>query len=154
MLTELNPDGEPDCPFCQIIRGDSPARVVFSDDEVVAFFPTAPATLGHTLVVPRRHVPDIWSLRTNDAGPLWEATLDLARAIRSALHPDGLNVINSAGRAATQTVFHLHMHVVPRWEGDAIGDIWPPREPWNSQEADDLLDDLQRACSGLRRSSQ
>src|SRR4051794_28807560 len=107
MLTNLNPDGQPDCPFCQIVRGDGPARVVFSDEDVVAFFPTSPATLGHTLVVPRRHVADIWSLHADDAGPLWEATLGLARAVKSAMRPDGLNIINSAGKAATQTVFHV-----------------------------------------------
>lgn len=120
----------------------------------MAFFPTNPATLGHTLVIPRRHLVDVWALHQADAAPLWEATLGLAHAIKSALRPDGLNIINSAGNAATQSVFHVHMHVVPRWFDDPIGDIWPPKETWNPQEKDEVLDDLQAACSDLRRGRQ
>ena len=141
---------ESDCPFCKIVRGDASARVVFRADDVVAFFPTNPATLGHTLVIPTRHVRDAWSLTAVDAAPLWEATLGMAQAIRSAIRPDGLNIINSVGQAASQTVFHMHMHVVPRWDDDPIGNIWPPKRPWTADTKDEALDDLQAACARLR----
>lgn len=142
---------ERDCPFCKIVRGEAPARVVFRDEDVLAFFPTDPATLGHTLVIPTRHVRDAWSLTAVDAQPLWEATLGMAKAVRAAMRPDGLNIISSAGKAASQSVFHMHMHVVPRWDGDPLGNIWPPEQPWTADTKDEALEDLQAACAHLRR---
>ena len=127
-----------DCPFCEIAsREDPDAREVYRDDETVAFFPTEPATLGHTLVIPRRHVADIWELGDALACRLAIITLRTAHAIRRAMQPDGLNIIQSNGAAATQTVFHLHVHVVPRWEADAIGRIWPPETNYSEDAKDD-----------------
>lgn len=74
--------------------------------------------------MPRRHVDDLWGLRPADAPPLMEAVLRVAHAIRAGLRPDGLNVIVSAGAAASQTIRHLHVHLVPRWTGDDFGGIW------------------------------
>lgn len=134
------PTSHPDCPFCEIVqREDSDAREVYRDEQVVAFFPTEPAVLGHTMVVPRRHVADIWELDEGTAGYLARATVRLAGAIREALHPEGLNVIQSNGEAATQTVFHLHVHLVPRWDGDAMGPIWPEETDYTEEEKDDVL---------------
>lgn len=138
-----------DCEFCEIIRGEEEARIVVATPEVVAFFPLEPATLGHTLLVPRRHVPDLWSLDPGDAGPLAVATVQLARAIQEALQPEGLNVINSTGEAATQSVFHLHVHLVPRWRGDHMGRIWPPATAWSETAKDETLQALRDASSRL-----
>lgn len=146
----MTAEGEAECPFCKIVRGETGARIVFQDSDVLAFFPNDPATLGHTLVIPRKHVRDVWALDPSDAAPLWEATQELALAVRRAVDPDGLNIINSAGKAATQTVLHMHIHVVPRWYGDPIGDIWPPKEPYNPVMKDQVLDDIQHACQNLR----
>lgn len=139
-------DYEQDCDFCQIIRGEQEARIVCRMPGAVAFFPLNPAALGHTLVVPRQHIPDIWTLSDDQAAPLIHAVLRVVRAVAKALNPDGLNVINSAGEAASQTVCHLHVHVVPRWSSDHIGNIWPPSEPWSEDIKDDVLDSLQQAC--------
>lgn len=115
-----------ECPFCKIVHQSDPvACEVYRDNHVVAFFPTDPAVLGHVLLVPRRHVPDIWSLKPEEAAHLSRASLRISSAIRDALAPDGLNVIQSNGEAATQSVPHLHIHLVPRWENDAMGPIWP-----------------------------
>jgi histidine triad (HIT) family protein len=119
------------CDFCEIVRREEPARIVMRDEHVVAFFPIDPATLGHTLVIPTNHIPDIWALDDMTATMLTHATLRVARAVRTALSPDGLNIIQSNGAAATQTVQHLHVHVVPRWEGDDMGQIWPPESTSN-----------------------
>lgn len=113
------------CDFCEIVRKEEPARVVMRSENIVAFFPINPATLGHTLVIPTSHVSDIWALDEATATALTHATLRVARAVRVALSPDGLNLIQSNGLVATQTVPHLHVHVVPRWAGDAMGPIWP-----------------------------
>lgn len=144
------PTSAPDCPFCEIVQRDDPdVREVYRDKHVVAFFPTEPAVLGHTLLVPREHVPDIWALTEETARHLAEGTLRLATALRKALHPEGLNVIQSSGEAATQSVFHLHVHLVPRWEGDAIGPIWPPETHYAEGEKDDTLDRVRKACRDL-----
>jgi histidine triad (HIT) family protein len=115
------------CDFCEIVANEEPARIVMRDAHVVAFFPLEPATVGHTLVIPTDHIPDIWALDEARAITLTRATLRVARAVKQALSPDGLNIIQSNGAAATQTVGHLHVHVVPRWAGDAMAQIWPPK---------------------------
>lgn len=122
---------DPDCDFCAIVAKEEPAREVLRDENVVAFFPTEPATLGHTLIVPRDHIADIWSLTDDAATHLTRATLLLARAISETLNIDGLNIIQSNGEAASQTVMHLHVHVVPRYLDDTMGEIWPKETDWS-----------------------
>jgi len=141
------PTNDPDCPFCEIVQRDDPdAREVYRDQHIVAFFPHNPATLGHTLVIPRIHVPDIWTLDRSTAEQLADATTRLAAAVKRAVNPDGLNVIQSNGSAASQTVFHLHIHLVPRWEGDPIGHIWPPESNYSEKEKDDAWEALRVEC--------
>lgn len=145
------PTSDPDCPFCEIVLRDDPdAREVYRDEHVVAFFPTEPAVLGHTMVIPRKHVADIWSMDEETAGHLSRATVRLAGAIREAVHPEGLNVIQSNGEAATQTVFHLHVHLVPRWDGDAMGPIWPEETDYSEEEKDDVLMRVRTACRSMK----
>lgn len=134
------------CPFCAIIMGEGWAREVYRDDHAVAFFPLRPAALGHTLVVPRRHIPDIWELPEADAACLSRTVLRVATALRTAVTPDGLNIIQSSGAAATQTVPHLHVHLVPRWAADAMGPIWPAKPPSRPPQ---VLDNLRDKLAGL-----
>ncbi len=119
------PAADSDCPFCNIIGGTATADVVYRDENVIVFLPDEPATLGHVLVVPTEHVPDIWSLDAPIAGAVSRIALRTARAARAAFPLDGLNIIQSNGDAATQTVFHLHVHVVPRYADDDIAPFWP-----------------------------
>lgn len=143
---------EEDCPFCEIVQRDDPdAREVYRDDHVVAFFPLEPATLGHTLVVPRKHVPDIWALDEDTAAHLGRAVVRLSQAVRTAVEPQGLNIIQSNGEVATQTVFHLHVHIVPRWEGDAIGRIWPPETSYSESEKDHVWGELRKEIRKVPR---
>lgn len=131
------PTSEPDCPFCEIVaREDADAREVYRDAHSVAFFPTEPATLGHTLVVPRTHCPDIWSLEPELGAHLAVTVINLAAAVKRAMRPDGLNIIQSNGAAATQTVMHIHVHIVPRWIGDPVGRIWPPETDYTEDAKD------------------
>jgi histidine triad (HIT) family protein len=141
---------DPDCPFCQIVSGaDGQARVVFRNADVVAFFPTEPATLGHTLVVPRVHVPDIWLASDEVVAQLARAAKGVAGAIRRAIRPDGLNVIQSNGEAATQTIMHMHVHVVPRWFDDAVGRIWPTRTDYSDDQKDLAWGRLRLECETI-----
>lgn len=142
--------GEADCPFCEIIDRDDPdAREVYRDENVVAFFPTEPAVLGHTMVVPRRHIPNIWELRSDEAAQLSAVVLRLADAIQAAVRPEGINVVQSNGEVATQTVPHLHVHLVPRNEGDAMGPIWPERTDYSAERKDEALRQVKAAVSAL-----
>ncbi|MGW4752905.1 HIT family protein [Streptomyces chartreusis] len=121
--------GPANCPFCAIVAGDdTSARVVCHSQETTAFFPLEPATRGHTLIVANRHVSDLTDLTPVESRDLGEAVLRTARAIRAGLSPDGLNVIQSTGAAATQTVPHVHFHVVPRWSDDRMTLRWPTGE--------------------------
>jgi histidine triad (HIT) family protein len=134
------------CAFCDIVANPSRARVICEDAHTMAFFPRAPATRGHTLVVPRTHVADLWAMDDTGAQLLMRTVLTVGRALRAVLEPAGMNVINSAGATASQTVFHTHVHLVPRWPGDAMGAIWPPRGAGFRDDAE--LDRLARRLSG------
>ncbi|MGW6904978.1 HIT family protein [Streptomyces sp. NPDC054940] len=118
---------EQDCVFCEIVAGTGEARVVHEDEHTLAFFPLAPATRGHTLVVPKAHAADLWVMDEAAAQRLFHTVMVVGRALREVLRPAGMNVVNSAGAVATQTVFHTHVHLVPRSPGDTMGSIWPPK---------------------------
>lgn len=119
-------DRDPDCPFCGIVAGDIPARVVASDEEAVAFMDLSPATPGHVLVVPRRHAKDLLSVADADLA----ATVRLARRVAAAqverLGAEGVNLLNNCGARAWQTVHHLHVHVIPRYADDGLVLPWQP----------------------------
>lgn len=124
-------------------------REVYRDDRVVVFFPLEPATLGHTLVIPRQHVRDIWAIDRDIAMHLGWTTVKVAHAVRRAMRPDGLNIIQSNGEAATQTVMHLHVHVVPRWHDDEVGRIWPPETSYSETEKDEAWEAIRAECRRL-----
>jgi histidine triad (HIT) family protein len=132
-------DATKECPFCLIARGVAQdTAVVGGADDWVAFFPLHPATRGHTLIIPREHVPDLWSADLQLAGSLAKAAVQVGQALQSALSPDGMNLITSSGQAAEQTIFHFHLHVLPRWETDAIGPIWPSQEEGDARADPEL----------------
>ena len=115
-----------DCVFCDIIEGRTPAEVVFEDEETLAFMDINPANPGHTLIIPKRHVRDIYELDDETATVVIRTTVRVARAIKRALQPDGMNLVQSNGRAGGQEIFHFHMHIIPRWYGDGLRLARPP----------------------------
>lgn len=116
-----------ECVFCAIVAGDAPAHVVHDDEATVAFMDINPATEGHVLVVPRRHSRDLWDLPPEDGEAVWRTTHRIALAAREAFQPDGLNILQATRPAAFQTVFHFHLHVIPRYRGDGLHPPWIPR---------------------------
>jgi histidine triad (HIT) family protein len=106
---------DPACVFCSIVAGDAPTERVFEDALTLAFMDTAPAADGHVLVIPKRHQPDVFALEQPETDAVWHATLRVARAVRDALRPDGMNLHQSNGRVANQHVMHFHLHVIPRY---------------------------------------
>ena len=135
------------CEFCQIARGDNDSvEIVCEGAAWIAFFPLEPATPGHTLVIPRMHVANLWDVDANLGAELMAAVIRVGRAIDKALTPDGMNLITSAGSAAEQTVFHLHLHVVPRWRRDGFGRIWPADSRFADPTLDRVADRIREAC--------
>ena len=115
-----------DCLFCGIVAGDVPAQIVDSDEHTVAFMDIRPATPGHALVIPREHSADLMEISDSDLERTIVAARRLARRIDAALDPDGFNILNSSGAAAWQTVFHFHLHVIPRYADDPLRLPWVP----------------------------
>ncbi len=120
------PDVDPDCIFCKIVAGELPAQRVDEDERTVAFMDISPATPGHALVIPRRHATDLIEIEPDELAATARAAQRLARRAVQRLGADGVNLINSCGAAAWQTVFHLHIHVIPRYAGDPLQLPWVP----------------------------
>jgi histidine triad (HIT) family protein len=116
-----------DCIFCLIAAGDAPAERLYEDDATVAFMDINPATEGHCLVIPRRHATDIWSLGDEDGAAVWRTVHQVARVVREALDAKAVNLLHASGRAAFQSVFHYHVHVIPRYAWDDVHLPWIPR---------------------------
>jgi histidine triad (HIT) family protein len=131
-----------DCIFCQIVAGEGPATIVDSDERTVAFMDINPATRGHALVIPRAHAADLLEIDPGDLAAVARAAQAQARTASERLDADGINLINSCGAAAWQTVFHFHVHVIPRYADD------PLKLPWEPQPGDP--DDIQAAAAELK----
>ena len=117
---------DPDCIFCKILAGELPALIVDEDERTIAFMDIAPATRGHALVIPRAHSTDLLSIEPEDLAAVALAAQRLATRAKVRLGADGVNLLNACGRAAWQTVFHFHVHVIPRYEDDTLRLPWVP----------------------------
>jgi len=116
-----------DCLFCKIVAGEIPSTKVYEDEATYAFMDINPGSEGHLLVVPKRHAKDVLEIPTEDLCAVAATGQKLARRVTEVLDCDGVNLINSCGEAAWQTVFHLHLHVIPRYAGrDSLQLPWTP----------------------------
>ncbi|OLS36522.1 HIT family protein [Bacillus sp. MRMR6] len=114
-----------DCIFCKIVNGEIPAAKVFENEHVIAFLDISQVTKGHTLVIPKVHKENLYELTPDLARNLFEVVPSIANALKKTYEPIGLNTINNNGEAAGQTVFHYHMHLIPRYgQGDGFGAVW------------------------------
>lgn len=117
----------PDCVFCGIVEGTEPSERVYADEHAVAFLDIAQATPGHTLLVPRQHCESIYDIGPERAAAVMRAALETAAILRTALEPEGMNLLHASGRVAWQSVFHFHLHLVPRYRIDELALPWRPR---------------------------
>ncbi len=117
---------DPDCIFCKIVAGDLPATIVAEGERSIAFMDIHPASRGHVLVIPRAHCMDVHEIAPQDLQAVAVMAQDVAGRIMDRLGADGVNLLNSNGAAAWQTVFHFHMHVIPRYEDDPLKLPWVP----------------------------
>jgi histidine triad (HIT) family protein len=132
----------PDCIFCAIVAGDLPAEIIDSDDHTVTLMDINPATRGHALVIPRRHAADLLTIDADELRHCAVAAQRGARRMEMTLQPDGFNLLNATRAAAWQTVFHFHIHVIPRYEDD------PLKLPWIPRGAD--LDEISSIAATIR----
>ncbi len=117
-----------DCIFCLLANGVIPTATVYEDDDFRAFLDAAPASPGHTLIVPKQHAANLFELPEETAAKAMRLAKRLAAVMKTELQPDGLNLIQNNGSAAGQTVMHFHLHVIPRFEGVGCLPVWTPVE--------------------------
>lgn len=134
--------GDPDCIFCKIVAGELPAQIIDEDERTISFMDISPATRGHALVIPRAHSKNLLEIPSEDLRATIDAAAQLAKRVTERLGADGVNILNSCGSAGWQTVFHFHLHVIPRYVGD------PLRLPWTPAAGD--ADQIAAAAEQLR----
>ncbi|WP_102347451.1 HIT family protein [Bacillus sp. Marseille-P3661] len=133
-----------DCIFCKIVAGEIPSAKVYEDEHVLAFLDISQVTKGHTLVIPKKHNENLYDLSTETAQQLFAAVPKITNAIKDQLNPEGLNLVSNTGEKAGQTVFHLHLHLIPRYgEGDGFGAVW------KSNTSDYTKEDLQNIAASI-----
>lgn len=108
-----------DCIFCKILEGEIPSYKVYEDDDVLAFLDITQGTKGHTLVIPKTHVKNVYELSEEQAEKIFKVVPKIARALKEAFNPIGLNIVNNNDKPL-QSVFHFHMHLIPRYEDDGM----------------------------------
>ena len=125
-----------DCVFCKIVAGQIPSTRVFEDEHTLAFMDLGQVNPGHVLVAVKKHAENIYALDDAQAAAVARASTRVARAIRDAFKPEGLSVYQANGKAAGQTVFHYHVHLLPRHAGDGMELTWPVKNPPREQLED------------------
>ena len=133
---------DPNCLFCKIVAGEIPSVQIAEDDRTLAFMDISPATRGHALVIPKAHAQDLLALPPEDLAACALTAQRVAARAKDVLGADGVNLLNSCGADAWQTVFHFHVHVIPRYAGD------PLRLPWIPSDGDQ--EDIAAAGAALR----
>lgn len=115
-----------DCIFCKIANGEIPTDKLYEDDKFVAILDAAPATKGHTLIIPKKHHSDLFDMTPEEAAEAMKLARTVAATLREKLHPDGMNMMQNNGEVAGQTVMHYHLHLIPRYLTDPEHINWKP----------------------------
>ena len=116
------------CIFCKIANGEIPAATLYEDENFRVILDLGPASKGHALILPKSHAANIYELSDEMAAKAMILAKKMATAMTAALKCDGFNIVQNNGECAGQTVFHFHMHLIPRYEGDQVGLTWKPGE--------------------------
>lgn len=129
------------CIFCKILAGEIPSTAVYEDDDFKAILDVNPAARGHVIILPKNHAANIYELPDEDASKIMIVAKKIATAIEKAYHCDGVNILQNNGEAAGQTVFHLHVHVIPRFKEDTVNIGW---------KQGDMPEDLDAICKEIQ----
>lgn len=117
-----------DCIFCKLVNGIIPTNSLYEDDVVKVIFDAGPASSGHVLILPKEHFDNVYSLDDDTAAHIFQVAVKVAKALKEGLNLEGLNIVQNNGEIAGQTVFHFHMHIIPRYKGDTVNVGWKPGE--------------------------
>lgn len=135
-----------DCIFCKIVNGEIPSAKVFENEHVVAFLDISQVTKGHTLVIPKVHKENVYELTPEIAGQIFEVVPKIANALNATYNPIGMNLVNNNGEKAGQSVFHFHLHLLPRYgEGDGFGAVW------KTHQSEYTPEDYQKMASEIKQ---
>jgi len=126
------------CVFCKIARKEAPAKIVYEDDQVIAFMSIQPINVGHTLIVPKTHYENVYTIPLGEIAYLYKIVKKIAHAVKNAVNAEGIRIVQNNGVAAGQVVFHLHAHIIPMSEG-SHGIHYP-----QNRSADELEDDAKK----------
>ncbi|WP_028781964.1 HIT family protein [Thalassobacillus devorans] len=135
-----------DCIFCKIVAGDIPSAKVYEDEDVYAFLDISQVTKGHTLIIPKTHKKNIYETDAETAGKLFARVPQVAAAIKETYQPIGMNLLNNNEKPADQSVFHLHIHLIPRYgQGDGY------RSNWEVHSDEYSTEDLQKIAGEINK---
>lgn len=126
-----------DCIFCKIANGEIPSRTLYEDEDFRVIFDISPASKGHAIILPKKHAANIFEISEEDASKIYVVAKKVATALSDELQCDGINILQNNGETAGQSVFHLHMHIIPRYKDDTVNIKWKPGVP-----DEELLDRL------------
>lgn len=133
-----------DCIFCKLANGIIPTNSLYEDDSLKVIFDAGPASKGHVLILPKEHFDNVYSLDDDTAAHVFQTAVKVAGALKDGLNLEGLNIVQNNGEIAGQTVFHFHMHLIPRYKGDTVNVGWKPGE------ADDaVINEVKSKVEGL-----
>ena len=135
------------CVFCAIINKDEQASIVFENDFSISFMDRYPLNRGHLLVIPKQHYQYLTDMENNDVAQLFEIVNMLSKHVWKIVNADGLNISQSNGLAASQDIFHVHIHIIPRFINDTDNDSWPSRKITTEQELDNLASQIKSSLN-------
>lgn len=127
------------CIFCKIANGEIPSTTLYEDDSFRAIFDISPASKGHAIILPKNHAKDICELSKEDGEKIFLVAQKVAKGLKKATGCDGINILQNNGEAAGQTVFHLHVHVIPRYQDDKVTIGWEHGEA-NQEELEKIVE--------------
>lgn len=132
------------CIFCKIANGEIPSRTLYEDESFRVILDISPASKGHAIILVKNHAENIYSLSEEDASKIYVVAKKVASAMQKVLKCDGMNILQNNGEAAGQTVFHLHMHLIPRYKDDQVQIKWTPQEA-EGQISDEIAKEISEA---------
>lgn len=127
-----------DCIFCKIANGEIPSTTLYEDDDFRVIFDISPASKGHVLILPKEHSDNVFDLPEETASKIYVLAKKVAAAVKAGLSCDGINILQNNGEAAGQSVFHLHMHVIPRYQSDTVKIGWKLGEAPAAEELEQM----------------
>lgn len=133
-----------DCIFCKIAAGEIPSRTIYEDEDFRAILDISPASKGHAIILPKHHAANIYELPDEVASKIFVTTKKVAKAMKAAMNCEGLNILQNNGKLAGQTVFHLHVHVIPRYQDDQVRFSWEHGNP-SEAELDEMAETIKKA---------